>query len=443
MKSSRFFNLISPRRVPFFYGWIILVVGTIGLLMSTPGQTIGVSAFTDSLLSALDISRDQISLAYMGGTMLSAVLLTRAGQFFDRFGPAFTALFASVGLAIALTYLSYINRISAAMNGSDGMKILLILIGFIFIRFFGQGVLTLASRTMVVKWFDARRGLAIGILSVFAAYGFAMAPVLFDYLITSYDWSGAWRVLSIVSGIIFPICVIIFFKDAPETYGLVPDGFSESIISVKQKVRFPVHRDFTLQEAQRTLSLWVFAGYPALFGLVTTGFTFHVVSVFAEYGFSREEAISVFQPVAIVSVIASLSCSLLTDYIRLKYLAFLFGVAALFAMYGVIHLNIVGINYWILIIGYGICAGVHSLLISLFLPRFYGKTHLGAITGQAMTLIVFASALGPILFSQSLSLTGQYSTAAYIVAGGFVILLLLTLIANNPQEKLSELGNTQ
>ncbi len=438
MRINQLFNVLAPQRVPFFYGWVILIVGTIGLLMSAPGQTIGVSAFTDSLLAALDISRDQISVAYMIGTMLSAFFLTKAGRFFDRFGAALTAFVASVGLAIAIIYLSYIDRISIVFGGSAVAKVLLILIGFIFIRFFAQGVLTLASRTMVVKWFDARRGLAVGVMSVFAAYGFAMAPVLFDSMISAYDWSGAWRMIAFCSGILFPIVIILFFKNEPESYGLKADGGARHHEREQRKSRFPVYRDFTLGEARRTLSLWVFAGYPALFGLVTTGFTFHVVSVFAEYGFSRAQAISVFQPVAIVSVISSLTCSWLTDYIKLKYLAFLFGIAALFAMYGVIHLSVEGPDYWIMIIGYGICSGVHSLLISLFLPRFYGKTHLGAITGQAMTLVVFASALGPILFSQSLSLTGHYSAAAYIVGAGFVLLILLTFVTSNPQEGLSD-----
>jgi len=40
----------SPARLPFFYGWIILFAGIIGMLMSVPGQTVGVSAFTEDLL---------------------------------------------------------------------------------------------------------------------------------------------------------------------------------------------------------------------------------------------------------------------------------------------------------------------------------------------------------------------------------------------------------
>lgn len=39
----------APRRAPFFYGWVVVVASTIGVVMSIPGQTMGVSVFTDPL----------------------------------------------------------------------------------------------------------------------------------------------------------------------------------------------------------------------------------------------------------------------------------------------------------------------------------------------------------------------------------------------------------
>ena len=45
-----------PSRLPFFYGWVILGAGIIGILMSIPGQTMGVSVFTENLLEDLEKS---------------------------------------------------------------------------------------------------------------------------------------------------------------------------------------------------------------------------------------------------------------------------------------------------------------------------------------------------------------------------------------------------
>jgi hypothetical protein len=42
----------QPSKTPFFYGWIILLFSTLGILFSIPGQTIGLAVFTDSFIDA-------------------------------------------------------------------------------------------------------------------------------------------------------------------------------------------------------------------------------------------------------------------------------------------------------------------------------------------------------------------------------------------------------
>ena len=433
MKQGNFFT--SPKNWPFFYGWVILIAGSIGLLMSAPGQTIGVSAFTDSLLEVLSLSRNQLSFAYMCGTMTSAILLTKAGKFFDHFGAMKTALSACFGLGLSLLYLSQIDYLQHLIGGHRISTMLLLFLGFVCIRFFGQGVLTLSCRTMIVKWFEVRRGLAVGILGIVAAYGFSMAPVAFDYLISVNDWSRAWIILAIIIAIIFPLFVFLFFKDAPEKYGLTPDGFSST--KGKTKVnKFPVLKEFTLSETRKNYSFWVLCFLPALFGLYMTGFTFHVVSIFTELGLDRTSAMRIFQPIAIVAIVSTISCSLISDHVKIKYLAFYFGISFLIGIIGITSLGEKGIGYWLLIVGYGAASGIASMFISLLLPRFFGRQHLGAITGQAMTLIVFSSAIGPILFSQSLSLSGNYDMASYVIGIIVFTLLFATLFTKNPQSAI-------
>lgn len=96
----------SPARFPVFYGWPILASGSLGLLMSVPGQTMGLSVFTDSLLEALGLTRSQLSAAYMFGTIGSACLLPWAGRLCDRFGTRSAAVVSSVWLAVVLVILS-------------------------------------------------------------------------------------------------------------------------------------------------------------------------------------------------------------------------------------------------------------------------------------------------------------------------------------------------
>lgn len=66
------FSIIKPNKFPFFYGYVVLLVGSIGVLVSIPGQTVGVSVFIDPVKDALGLTRNQFSNAYMFGTLLSA-----------------------------------------------------------------------------------------------------------------------------------------------------------------------------------------------------------------------------------------------------------------------------------------------------------------------------------------------------------------------------------
>ncbi|MBZ4675771.1 MAG: transporter [Anaerophaga sp.] len=49
---------LHPARWPFFYGYVVAFFGTIGIWASVPGQTIGVSAFTDPVKDALGLTPD-------------------------------------------------------------------------------------------------------------------------------------------------------------------------------------------------------------------------------------------------------------------------------------------------------------------------------------------------------------------------------------------------
>ncbi|MBV6647976.1 MAG: MFS transporter, partial [Cyclobacteriaceae bacterium] len=282
MDRKRWANFpFHPGNWPFFYGWMILVWGSMGMLISIPGQTMGVSVFTDPLLSALDISRDQLSLAYMLGTIGSSFILPFAGRVFDRIGARFLAIVSSVGLGIILVFLSQIDVfLFDWLNITSSFAVILVLFsGFLFLRFFGQGVLTMSSRNMMAEWFEHRRGLATGFSNVFVSLGFSGAPVVLYQLIQWYDWKGAWLLLAFITGIVFPIIVFVFYRDRPEDSGLKPDG-GYVVSEKKRKLLFPVIKEFSLREALANYSFWVLSLMLAMQGLYITGFTFHIVSIF-------------------------------------------------------------------------------------------------------------------------------------------------------------------
>ncbi|BAX82520.1 MFS transporter [Labilibaculum antarcticum] len=425
----------APAKSPLFYGWIAMFAGTIGVLCSIPGQTMGVSVFTNYLISSLQLSRDALSLAYLIGTVGSSLFLTYAGKIYDKFGSRFTAIIAALGLGVTLILFSFSHLLSEAISqyiniGFSTVSFILISLLFFFLRFSGQGVLTLASRNMIMKWFDQRRGLANSISSALQSFGFAVSPLFIALIITRFDWSTAYQILALLT-FIFVIFAFLFYRDNPEECGLIPDG---KIIEpkVKSLPTFKTKKQYTLKEAKSTWVFWVFALSLSFNSFFITGFTFNIISIFESCGLSEEKALGVFIPASIISIITAISGNILSDYIRMQKLLVVFLIGCLLSSLGVAILDY-EIGYYVLILGTGIMGGLFSVLASITWPRFYGRKNLGAISGFAMSLVVFSSAIAPLFFSRIYTLTDSYRIAGYAGVVSVVILLIFSVKAKNPQ----------
>lgn len=428
----------NPKKFPFFYGWIILAASVVGVLASAPGQTTGVSTFTDYLIDSVNINRNQISTAYMVGTICSSLLLTWAGLQYDKYGARWTAITAASLLAVVLLLLSQADRIIKTVAGDSGtftynfIAISIMIFLFFLLRFSGQGVLTMASRNMLMKWFIARRGFANGIMSVFVALGFSIAPLTFDGLIQETSWRNAWIIAAGVIGVLFIIFAFVLFRDNPEDVGLEPDGKKHK--HREHDVTIRPFKQFTLKEARITLPFWLYAIPLAMYSLYITGFSFHLISIFDDADMSREKALAVFIPISFISVGISFTGGWISDRIKLKYLLYFFLTGELIALISLGNLND-SVFYYGFIIGHAMANGLYNVIMSVTWPRFYGRKNLGNITGFVMALIVFASALGPMAFSFSYTRLGSYSYTAFALAAVVGVLLILTRKGNNPQDK--------
>jgi MFS family permease len=423
-------------KFPFFYGWVILAAGTIGILMSIPGQTMGVSVFTESLLSDLQINRNNLSLAYLVGTLGSGLIITRAGKLYDKHGARVMAFIAGVMLGVMLVYLTRIDRLVDYMSGVSWLSpalitFVLLAIGFWGIRFFGQGLLTMVSRNMVMKWFNRRRGLANAVLGIFSALGFSVAPKILDLIIQRLEWRGAWIFLAILVGIIFALFVLFIFRDNPEACGCKADGKLGAVKKGRRPPSLPDH-DFTLAEARRTIAFWAFTLGLSLSALYISGLTFHVVSIFEASGLTREQGLGIFIPTSLIAVGVQFLGGYASDYIRLKFLLLLFALGMTLSILGLTLLGGSSLAYWMIIVGNGVVWGLYTVLIGVTWPRFYGIKNLGAISGYSLSWTVIGSALGPYMFSVSMDLTGSYDLVAWICFGISILLIALSFKADNP-----------
>lgn len=430
----------APRKLPFFYGWLILPLGALGFLMSSPGQTYGVSPFTEPLLEALRLSRVQLSLAYMFGTIGSSLCLTYAGRAYDRLGARLVAPAAALALGGVLVLLSQCDRLAAGLTSRMGLTesttvgFVILIVLFFGLRFSGQGVLTMASRNMTVKWFDRHRGLVTGLTGMIVSPAFSATPAVLNALVEKAGWREAWLWLALLIGGAFTLVALLLFRDAPEPCGLKPDGpLAERALGSRRPPPDRERRQYTLAEARRTYPFWIFVASLALFGFYITGMSFHAASIFEGAGMERGAGYMIFLYASLVSVLLRPFVGWLCDRIALRFLLMAMLTGLITSALG-LRVLAPGVPMWTVVFGNGLCGATLGTLASVTWPDFYGRRHLGAISGFNMSVTVFASAIGPWLFSQCRAWSGSYAPTITGTAAIAAILIVLSWRADAPAQ---------
>jgi len=431
----------APAKCPFFYGWVIVAVSTLSIVFSIPGQTAGIGVFTDYLIESLGITRNQLSLAYMIGTITSGLILPFAGKLLDRLGVRFMSLFACIGLAVSVITLSFVGRINGfftAIFASVWVPVFVAAFAFLLVRFFGQGNMTMVGRVAMARWFNHWRGIATAISGVPVSFAFSAAPWILNELINYFGWRQACWVMAGAIGVGMTLLGLIFFRDTPEDCGLKMDGVSDDKLNKKQsKELHKVYRQFTRPEAVRDLSFWAFALGLGVHGLIVTAVSFHITSIGLEMGKSREDAILMFFYSSFIAIPVRFTVSYFVDNtrLRLKWVLMMMSLAIFGYTFGLAYFNTLP-GFIITIATVGTSTGIWGVLCSVSFPRYFGRKHLGAISGLNMSVIVVASAIGPAMFSYGKQWLGSYRNAVMLVLVLPAIIFLLSFFVANPQRKI-------
>ena len=399
----------DPAHVPFYYGWAVLAAGTVGVVASIPGQTAGVSVFTDHLTDATGLSRLQLSIAYLIGTGASGFLLPRGGRAIDARGSRVVALWAVVGLAATVVGLSFVGPMNALVGT------IVLSVGFGCLRFSGQGLLTLSSRTMISQWFDRRRGLVSSLSNAVMSFVFAATPALLLLLIDVNGWRSAWRVIAVGLIVVMGTIIAVFYRVSPETSGLTIDGGARPESDDDRPAVIGTDDDFDHGRAVRDPRFWAITIPVVSMAVTSTALTFHIVDFGAELGLDDDRIVRIFVPIAIVSVPVTLLGGWLVDSVPPLFIAAAMAVAQIVMYLTVGHVDspvfaVIAIGAW------GIAQGCYAPLTSAALPRLFGRRYLGAISGTQMSAMVIGSAIGPALFALLQSTTGSYLPALWVSA---------------------------
>ncbi|MFT5826409.1 MAG: OFA family oxalate/formate antiporter-like MFS transporter [Yoonia sp.] len=433
-KPNRPFDI---KKWPGYYGWVILVVGTLGMIAAVPGSPPGMSVFVDDMIDALDLERSSFALAYTLGTIVAGLCAPVAGRFIDRLGARVMGCLSYFGLGLILLFTGYLGQIYAMLPSSEASSVpyafILVFISFAGIRLMGVSFSMTSCRSMVFRWFEGKRGWAAAINGTMLSLSFSTAPLLLNGLVISLGWQRTWITLGCIFIFGMTTMAYIFFRDSPEACGVeVEQSASNSKVS---KIRVPIVKEFTAHEALRTRTFWIFVSGLALNGLIGTGISFHIIGIGNSLGMTREAAVGVFLPSAFFHISTTILIGSYAERLKMKHVLSFMVIAQLLSLIGVYHLSDTFWR-WCFIVGSGCAWGSFGILINVPWPRFYGRKNLGSINGWVTGVMIVTSSLGPYLFGLCYELTDTFSIAVISCSVLCPIVFGLSLISNNPQAVL-------
>jgi MFS family permease len=362
-------------------GWIVLAAGAIGVFMTTPGQTVGVSAFVDHIALDLGVPREQVVMLYSVGTLLGILPAPLIGRLVDRYGPrrAIAVIAPALGFACAAVAWAY---------GPWSLAV-----GFTLLRGSAIGGLYLVSLNLVNLWFDRLRGRATAIAMLGLALGGLVIPGTAERVTAAYDWRVAYLALgAAVVAIMLPVGLTCF-RDRPQAYGLTAN-FGKALPTGSALGS----EDLTLREASRTQMFWYLLSISVLANAVGTALLLYHVRALQMAGMARAGAIGLLGVVTVAQAVCVLAGGVLVDRYGTRRVG-MFGLVllALAVICIMAAPTLIAGSAYAAALGAGL--GILHVVQGAGLAEHFGTRHLGTLRGTTSVFGICGAAAGPLLFA--------------------------------------------
>lgn len=377
----------------FYYGWVIVGISFLMLLI-TSGIVMSFGVFMKSLVEEFSWDRTALSAAVATFMVVQGFLSPMVGRFIDRYGPKKVIAIGVLILGLTMILFSYVNSYIS------------FIIVYGFLAAVGYSTTTLMTNSVLIsKWFQEKKGLALGISTT----GFPLGPLVFApliaYLIFRFDWRGTIFGLGLLLILLLIPLVLIFVKekDAEDSKGTVK---SQSKVSITFKILLGNNQYLKLAGA--------YFGCGFSMALVTTHFPIHAIDL----GLTELVAATAFGLMGGFAAIGTISAGALSDkYGRKNLLA-----AVYFTRCLALSTFAVAANPSILYIGaviFGISWTATGPLTTALTGDIWGTKVMGTVFGYIFLFHQFGAAagayLGGIIFDYSNSYQLAFLLGAIIL----------------------------
>jgi MFS family permease len=361
-----------------------LSYGFITAFFSGLGQTHLVALYSPHIMSTYSLSNAQYGTLYSTITLISGLMITYFGPMIDRYD---LRLFAIVtGLGLGLSQLAFLN------NGS----FMLMTLGILGLRFFGQGLCSSLSSISVARYFDRQRGMALALSQTGYPVFEGFITPLTALLISQWDMFYVALVFALAA-ILFYTPVSLALISNLADFNKVRDFRDEPSAPKKPEGATTTAPSWTRHQVLREKTLYLLLPQVLLPPCALTGLLFHQAAIAESKGWSLGLMASGLIFFALGRTFNTFATGPLVD----KWQA-----TRLFPFYQIpmsLGFITLGLGYapWVPALSYalfGFTVGSGGPIKSAIWAELYGIRHLGAIKSLFATLMILSTALSPALF---------------------------------------------
>ena len=373
--------------------WSFLLFGFLLAFFSSPGQTFFISLFSGQVRDELGLGHGEFGAIYAAGTLLSAACLIPAGRLVDTMRLRHIALLVIAGLGLAAAAFSLVFSVAS------------LALGIFCLRFTGQGMMTHLYATAMTRRYVAERGRALAVAALGHPVSEVAMPVLALALLALLDWRQVWQATGLLAWAVMVPAALFCTRRLSGQDGGGLEGAAAG--------RDGQH--WTRREMLLHWRFWMLSGIIVAPAFCATGLLFHQIHFAETKDIPLAVWISGYAFYAVTNICGSFIGGALVDrYSAARVAPAVVANMALAPL--MLYFAAPGFMVYAFFTVFGLTQGMVYTSASPLWAEIYGTRHLGGIKAIAQAMMVFASALSPVLLGLMID-AGSGLTALVLVLG--------------------------
>ncbi len=402
--------MVKNRKI--FYGWWIVAAGFGTWFTGAAGPF---SIVLKQLMVEFNSGRGTVSILPAIFSIAGGAGAFIASRLLKYYPPRLFLLWGSVVGGTLLLVCSVTNSLWQ-------MFVLYLIIGSLLSG--AAGAVTLIF--LISKWFDKKRGLAIGIASAGMAIGILILTPIVGAISANFGWRPTYLFAGALVLIVNVPLIAVVMKNSPEEMGLLPDG-AEASASSSADFAVNSRRNSTGMPMPLSIYLkrpatWLIIASFLLIPMSVSAISQHQVSFITDMGISPIIAATAMGFTGGIGGLSVFGSGWLCDKIRIKHVMPIFMAITLISIVILIKMNSIPM-LWLFVLFFGLGGSASSVVFPLVINDVVGPEGFISVFGFANIAFCLGFALGPPLAGYIFDMTGSYFTV-FIIAGVLNILAI-------------------